>query len=63
MEVPEGTDNGPHRVPLDYHLALCEVVSSRLRVACVAELAINLMVDDLDNNTLAQLLEHEEGHN
>jgi hypothetical protein len=53
---------GDSHSPLDYHLTICELVSSRLRVNCVVELIIGLLVDDLDDRDIARLLERESGY-
>lgn len=48
----------PH-APVDHHITLCEVVSSRLRVACVTELIIGLLLE-VEDSDLDHLLNSEE---
>lgn len=37
---------GEDHAPTDIHLTLCEVISSRLRVPCVTNLVVELILDD-----------------
>lgn len=37
-----------HELPVEPHLAICELISSRLRVTCAAALIVELLRDDLD---------------
>jgi hypothetical protein len=47
--------------PEDHHITLCEVISSRLRVACVSELIISLLIEVTDGDVDALLDNLEEG--
>jgi len=39
-----------HELPVEPHLAICELVSARLRVTCAAALIVELLRDDLDDD-------------
>jgi hypothetical protein len=52
---------GSNHSPEDHHLTLCEVISSRLRVPCVTDLIIELLLE-VDQSDIDALLaeNHEE---
>lgn len=47
---------GSHHAPVDHHVTLCEVISSRLRVPCISDLIIGLLleVEDADIDALLE---------
>lgn len=38
-----------HELPVEPHLAVCELLSARLRVTCAAALIVELLQDELDD--------------
>lgn len=46
-----------HGLEVEPHLALCELISSHLRVTCIASLIIELLTDDTD-----AVLSHFQGN-
>lgn len=52
---------GEDHAPVDIHVTLCEVISSRLRVPCVTNLIVELILDDdLDRDIDGLLRENLE---
>jgi hypothetical protein len=43
-------EEGADHAPTDIHVTLCEVISSRLRVPCVTDLIVNLLLEVSDGD-------------
>jgi hypothetical protein len=50
-------EQAARHAPTDYHVTLCEVISSRLRVNCITELIIGLLIE-VNDSDLDHLTEH-----